>query len=108
MIIVAGKDKIAPTTPAKLDPIANDIKVITGDKPIDLSKIFGTNTLFSICWIKKANAATAMPVTDDTDSPTAIAGIDAINGPSTGMISKIPAITASGKAKGTPKSRSPT
>ena len=69
--------------------------------------IFGTSTVFSSCCWTRKNTATPSARPGDTVNATRIAGIAEISGPTIGIISPMPAISASTKKYGTPISPRP-
>ena len=69
-----------------------------GCKPMARDIITGTKIWFSSCWTITNKAATDRATIGERLSPTKMAGIDAMIGPTTGTISNMAAINESGRA----------
>ncbi len=70
---------------------------VTALKPTVSPITLGTSTLFSISCKTMQNTATPRPSPGDTVKATSTAGIADSSGPTIGIISPMPAITASTK-----------
>src|SRR6185295_5176342 len=90
-----GTARIAPITPSSEPPISSALITTTGLMPTWRCMMFGTSRWFSSCCCAKKNAMTPSASVGFTDSATAIAGTADRIGPTIGIISPRPAMSAS-------------
>src|SRR6478752_3030336 len=97
MMAAVGTASSAPTKPSNWLPIASETMTVTALRPTVSPITLGTRTLFSTSCKPRQNTATPSARPGETVKATPIAGIAESRGPTIGIISPTPAMTASTK-----------
>ena len=90
-----GTARMAPTMPSSLPPMSSATITVTALTPTCRAMTFGTSTWFSNCCCTTKNTMTSSTFLSETLEATAIAGIAERIGPTTGISSPTPEISAS-------------
>ena len=89
-----GTARIAPTMPSSLPPMSSATITVTALTPTCRAMTFGTRTWFSNCCCRRRRSITNSTVFSEMLEATAIAGIAERIGPTTGISSPMPEISA--------------